>query len=532
MASFTDPVSLSPYEQTQIVDTGPTVDKSCPVAMTQKERNDNLTDVLNAMTGGKACSQTVDTHSKDKSTMASAYASQQAQVSGFGASASEGFQMGADASDISQQLDNDSSSSGCSDVTINAVTQLFAKEAITCALTSNSNENDFRLYNSYTITIEQEGKSALDLEAERELINSIPVISKPVTDFFSSTGPLIAMLPEADKYKAFKDGLLANDRAYDSFIELVKMLQDNTIQVDNITMNITEKTLFQSKMEDKMVVNEQIRTQYKSALLASAENEIQQQTGYGTLASADARSVIDQYLQDNQQDVDEMIKLNLRKFAVSQGSDGKITIKVKGGLRVKNLMFTSNVEQSLTADALVDSAQQWGKTLASELMSDITTGITQKFKQDGMDTVAKAFGDANAAQIKAIEEGQANKIKAGAAGGGSLLMFGLIFLMMGGGGGGGGGGKGGGIKKILIFIIIAIIIYLVAAYFLKFWPFKKSEKSIVASDIPSEGGLLMDVKRRHVLPGYNPEMSYSKLNKKELSTAHAKAKIIGKNYIF
>lgn len=537
-------------DDADIVENGMTSNESCPVAITEKERGDNLDSILSSMGGGDTCKNSVKSNSKDSEILNSLYTSltmQEHASAGFiNEGASTAFTAGSDASNILSTIASNSSTEGCEDVTANVMEQMFMKEAITCSLIDKSSKIEFSGGTNLIIEIIAE-KAVPDIwsaDANIQLMAGIvkpePVPADPlVMSALLASG---ATAQDLNTYVAQQTRLTTI--AMEGYQDLVKSLFVPSIVIDRVIMDVTMNQMWQTNTdltEDDMT---ELRTQYKTAALTSAENTIQHTTGFGSVDTTSARLAMEEKLRSTESNIDKMIKNTLNETKVTQNTAGTIRIKSGGTIKMGDVILNAHIEQNLQAESLLQSAISFGKILASELMASQSTTNKEKFTQAGAEAVADSFGKANASMEKAIQEGEANKIKAAQAGGGSLLIFGIIFLMMNrGGGGGGGGGKGGsGIKKILFFIIIAIIIYLVAAYFIGFWPFKKKEKRekrfiMMPRETLEKKFIMMPNKETLVDPSiietlgtknvkYNKEFNVSPLSAYE--TAQSRAK----NFIF
>jgi hypothetical protein len=166
-------------------------------------------------------------------------------------------------------------------------------------------------------------------------------------------------------------------------------------------------------------------------------------------------------------------------------SDASVLITFYGALELKNVVFDQFAQSRLITQNIISSASNMGKSVAIDLLSDAHSSTHSDKESTGQDKVLK---DLLAGQAKLSAEnakGAADMFgKATGFLGSIMSMMALVPLVI-------------GVVVLLFFpeisnviapgplkyVLAGVLMYFILAWFIGFWPFGKSEKSIFPEDL-------------------------------------------------
>lgn len=450
---------------------------SCPAAPEINQTKQDASAMLQSMGGTQECKTAAMSALSENSTALSVYAKGSVPF----ASVEAGMNLSTGSSDTKTS----GSSSGCSDVFSQLNQQLIAKQNITCQLSDQESNKIIGTSAGNAVTLKQMPKTPERIAADAAMLASIP---KPVMPQYPNS---------PDMEPIFNRLVEAYQQTYHEYMEFARSLQGD-ITFDDVTITMTAGSDVQQTGSIDMKTMTDLKSNMKSAVTAAATAQVQKTTEMGATVTPGMKQAVEAYVNEHDQDITGMIQNSVDKLKMTQDANNEFTLQFYGSLHFSHTHFDGHIEQRLIADNMMKSARTLGKTMASDIVTDITTKSDAEIKQKGLEGLQKVIQQGRADQMKAAGEASANMIKAG---GGGMMGLLIAFMML-----------KGGVSKILIFIVLGIIAYLVLALLMGFPPFSKKEN-----------------RRNHSGPAVNNsnlEMNMHKPEKKKVSGYHSNMKYI------
>lgn len=443
--------------------------KTCPSVPSLDQKFDKIQDALNASGANQKC-KSVFNNAVD-SGMTKVDVAAAAFVFPFG-----GGGTSTSFTDAQNHMRESLNKEGCSDLFMNINQQINSTQSILCEISNT--------------------KSTTSLSGSANA--SIKIIQPEPTE------KMLALRSEAlkrisDPVRPLQPGLTGK-AVTDRDIELYniamenynKALEINKQEVANIMGTLTvEKSEFRNvaNVDMKAVSNlsnvsiTAIAEQYKQVAHASAMNELKNKTGLG--ANSDTvKSIVTNRISNKNQNISDSIKNALQNITMSSQADASVLIKAYGAITVEGVTFDQFAQSRLIAQNIISSASNIGKSVALDMLSDAHTVTKSDKEATGQDKVLKQLLDGQVQLSKANAEGAANMFKGVTGFLGSIAsMFALIPIII-------------GVVMLLFFpqisnviapgplkyVLAVVLMYFVLAWFIGFWPFSKSEKSIFPYD--------------------------------------------------
>lgn len=266
------------------------------------------------------------------------------------------------------------SSSGCSDVMVQAMHQVQTSHNISCSIhDSNASNASSQAANAkITLKVDDSGTTALisNLLAQQKAF----VTSNPAPNTL--------------------------DLMMNYYGSQIKSLRASMPQ-----LNITNSTLRASASSDMRVASsvgqqqvQDIAQHFKSTVAASAENELKKVAGYGAQSGRNVKQLVDQSMEDNKTTVTDAISKVCNKLSSKNASNGDITIVSNVSINIKDATLDADAVAMLQGRMITKSAQQLGQKFAQDLIQQATGTNSSKSKTKGIDALAKQLGE-NAANF-------------------------------------------------------------------------------------------------------------------------------------
>lgn len=363
------------------------------------------------------------------------------------------------------------SKEGCNDLFMNINQQINSTQSILCEVSNSKSTTSLSGSANASIKIIQGKPDAAMLALRGKVLASLSVPTQP-SDALASV--------DKDMYKL----------AYANYMEAIKIHQQ---EIDSIMGNVTiENVDFKNKasVDMKQVSNisnistTAIAAQFKQVAHASAMNELKNKTGLG--ANSDTvKSIVTNKIAYKNQSITDSIKNQISNVKMSASSDASVLITFYGALDLKNVVFDQFAQSRLITQNIISSASNMGKSLAMDMLSDAHNSTKSDKESTGEGKVLKQLLDGQVALSKANAAGAANMFgKATGFLGSIMSMMMIVPLVI-------------GVVILLFFpeisnviapgplkyVLAAVLLYFILAWFIGFWPFGKSEKSIFPEDL-------------------------------------------------
>jgi len=356
--------------------------------------------------------------------------------------------------------------SGCSDVFANVNQQMNSTQSILCEVSNTKSTTSLSQTANASIKIIQ-GKPTPAMLALRGKVLASLVVPNPPTEALASI--------DKDLYRT----------AYENYMRAMEIHKQ---EIDSIMGNVTieNSTFKNSASADMRVVSNMssvdttaIAEHFKETAKNAAMQELKNKTGLG--ANSDSvKSLVANKINNKNQSISDSIKNHLQNITLSAASDASVLIKFYGALTIDGVVFDQDAQGRLITQNIMTSASNLGKSVALDMLSDASSSTKSDKESDGQDKVLEALLQGQVELSKANAEGAANMFKGVTGILGSFAMIPIII----------------GVAVLLFFpqisnviapgplkyILAAVLMYFVLAWFIGFWPFSKSEKSIFPYD--------------------------------------------------
>lgn len=352
--------------------------------------------------------------------------------------------------------------SGCSDVFANVNQQMNSTQSILCEVSNTKSTTSLSGTANASIKIIQGKPTAAMLALRSKVLASLTVPSAP-TEALASI--------DKDLYRT----------AYSNYMRAMEIHKQ---EIDSIMGNVTiENSTFKNSASTDMRVvanmssvdTTAIAEHFKETAKNAAMQELKNKTGLG--ANSDSvKSLVANKINNKNQSISDSIKNHLQNVTMSAASDASVLIKFYGALTIDGVIFDQDAQGRLITQNIMTSASNLGKSVALDLLSDASSGTKSDKESGGQGEVLQKLLKGQVALSKANAEGAANMFKGITGILGSFAMIPIII----------------GVAVLLFFpqisnviapgplkyILAAVLMYIVLAWFIGFWPFSKSEKSI------------------------------------------------------
>lgn len=313
----------------------------------------------------------------------------QGSIAGFSLSFMGGF-----VGQTSIQTMNDTmSESGCGDFFLNVQEIINNNNSISCTLLNASVESSSTAIANAEINITTTPLTQTDQKIVDNIVNNI-------TDLAIASGNA--------KYT------IVIEKTIKSLCGVLHVITDRTI---NFTDSRIENTVNQKiKQLSSLTVSQEqsVANNYSNISRVAAVQNLQNTLGVRAL-SPNTRSVIDNKINENFNNITNNIANIINNNNVNVNSDGSINITSSGNIDIKDTTINNTIEIDIITQAIQKSAIGQGVEIASTIINEATSSATSENVSKGIEDLAIALGEAN---VKAIE----------AAGVASLFSAGFIWI--------------------------------------------------------------------------------------------------------
>lgn len=442
----------------------------CPPVPSLDQKFDKIQDALNAAGANQKCksvfNNAVDSGMKKVDAAAAAF------VFPFGGGgASTSF------TDSQNHMRESLNKEGCSDLFMNINQQINSTQSVLCEVSNTKSTTSLSGSANASIKIIQptilpKGLLALQTAALNQLV-------KPVQPLYPGLTGKAVTERDIELYtiamQNYNEALKIHER------EMADIMGKVTIENSEFRnkANVDMKAI--SNLSN--VSTTAIAEQFKQVAQASAMNELKNKTGLG--ANSDTvKSIVTNRISNKNQNISNTIKNMTQNITMSSQADASVLIKAYGAIDIKGVVFDQFAQSRLITQNIISAASNLGKSVALDILSDAASSTKSDKESSGQDKVLKQLLDGQVALSKANAAGAANMFKGVTGFLGSIAsLFALIPIII-------------GVVILLFFpqisnviapgplkyVLAAVLMYFVLAWFIGFWPFSKSEKSIFPYD--------------------------------------------------
>lgn len=467
----------------------------CPPPPSTQEKFDKIKSVLSGMGGDQKC----------KNTFMNAVDNKLLKVDAAAAMLSLGGVAGGTLAltDSQNKLKSQLQKEGCADIFANINQQLESSQNILCELNQAKNITILDGSSNASISIIQGRPTKEQIALKDRMLKKLVEPRQPVMPQYIPGESLAMFRLVQDVYKL----------AMDHWIEAKKIVQD---EIENISgkfdltgvkINNVATVDMQHMSSTKNVSVSNIVEQYEKVVKSQALSDLKQKTGYG--ANSDTlKSLVTNKVLSKNQSITNNINLALQKVKLSGIANASISIIVDGPLSLKDITLDQYAQTRLITSNIMASASNMGKSIALDILQESTTSTKSDKTSTGEEKLMADILEAQLEMSKANAEGARKLFEQLTSfmsfGNIGMVIAGLVALMIvpnllp---------GKSSGIIGIIISISL---IYLIASWFMGWFPFSKSnldQKRYRFDDVPRNTFI-----EEYVTPSYIPVSS--KKNKK------------------
>lgn len=444
--------------------------ETCPSVPSLEQKFDKIQDALNAAGANQKCksvfNNAVDAGMKKVDAAAAAFVF----PLGLGG-ASTSF------TESQNHMRESLNKEGCSDLFMNINQQINSTQSILCEVSNTKNTTS--LSGSANASINIIHPTKIPKRVFRQRTAALNQLIKPVQPLQPGLTGKPVTERDIELYSIamqnYNDAIKVHKQEMDNIMGKVTISRSNFKNVANVDMQAISNL--------SNISTTAIAEQYKQIAQASAVNELKNKTGLG--ANSDTvKSLVTNKISNKNQNISQNIKNMLQDITMSSQADASVLIKSYSAIDITGVTFDQHAQSRLITQNIISAASNLGKSVALDILSD-AHGVTQSDKEaTGQDKVLKRLFDGQAQLSKANAEGATNMFKSATGFLGSIAsMFALIPIII-------------GIVVLLFFpqisniiapgplkyVLAAVLMYFVLAWFIGFWPFSKSDKSIFPYD--------------------------------------------------
>ena len=432
---------------------------SCPPPPSINEKADFVSSALNSLGGNQKCrnifNNALDTNfTKVDAAMA---------VLSLGGAGAGTLSLTNNQTRLNSQLERE----GCSDIFANISQQIQSTQNILCELNKSENITSLSGSARATINITPVPPTREQERTRRRLIDNLYKPEHPVQPQYFPGEPLAAFRLANEAYQ------LASSTHQESL-----RLYYDTVNNINGGVKITDSTITLRADVDMRVISDfnkvsttKIVDSFKAVAKAQALSDLKQKTGYGANPNA-VKSLVANKINNRNQDITNHINNDLQRIKMVATSATSFSLQYSGSLSLNNVKLDEYAHTRLIASSIMSNASNMGKEIAVDIFNSALTSLKSDQTSTGVESLLAAIGKSALELSKANSEGAAKLfgqltsfLSMGLIG---MILVGLVALMflpnlL--------PGKSYGIIGIVVSVVI---IYLIASWFLGWFPFSKS----------------------------------------------------------
>jgi len=464
-------------------------DSKCPPPPTIEQKFEKIKAALDGLGGDQKC----------KNTFMNAVDNKLVKVDAAVAAAVFPFGVGGAATSVTddaQKLNSQLSKEGCADIFANINQQMESTQSILCELNQVKNVTSLNGSARATISIIQMKPDKEMIKLKNKMLKKIVEPTQPVMPPYEPGEPLAAYRLALEGFKlAQKNWIKAKEIVNEEIANISGKFNLSGVDIKNVA-NVD----IQHMSTTKNVSVSNIAEEYKKVVKTQALSDLKQNTGYG--ANSDTlKSLVASKIANKNQSITDNINLALQKVDISGFASTGFSLAVDGPLTLKNVTIDQYAQTRIITSNIMATASNMGKSIALDIMQESATTTKSEQTSTGQEKLMAELLKGQLELSKANAEG-ASKLFGQLT---SFMSFGLIGMVL-------VGlvvlmflpnllpGKSSGIIGIVISVIL---IYLIAAWFLGWFPFSKSNleeiKRYRFDDIPRS-----TIQEEYVTPSYIP----------------------------
>lgn len=441
---------------------GLTCRNNTPDPQTPTQARDNLAGILESLGGNAQCVRKAQTIASESATSGGAHGQMSALGGLFGsASVSANFQTSM------ASMDDRMSESGCGALMVNAKSIFDSMRRISCTLQKSSVEASVATRASARVNIDGRPSAAWLKTQQNAHAKSAKLVSQALAlnanapaDMRLSYESVFQLMvgAGADPTSAMAAAEKASQRvatfaknalraARDTFALTLKNTQSE-VNITNSNIRVKAGVKVRSIVSSSTQIASEVSTDVKSISQAAAEQVISQTNGKNAL-TPEVKSVIEQRIQKQQDDINQEITETVVSNKVEVNASGVVTIRGPN-IKLSNTEVSAETELDIVTSAVTETGLQVGRRIAQEWIMENGSTQTQTTENAGAEDVKAAQWEGATSAIEAQGNSLEEMARIGAGSGmSSILMLVVVggvamaFLNKGGGKGGGKGGKDG-----------------------------------------------------------------------------------------
>lgn len=284
------------------------------------------------------------------------------------------------------------SSEGCGQVIVQAAETFRATNNMQCTLTDNSEIVSGKAGAKATVEIRQKESKAEEL-AYRSLQEVQLLAMSKISDAILN--------PDVDPER-----LKFAREALDSQVEQARLaaakISDSSgnLTIKNSDIGARAQADVRVIKKSSKAVSEEITSDYKTIAQATAENEVREATGVGTLPY-NARKMISNKVQDVNNNINTSIEKAMDEVSVDTTVEGKVVITSSKSILIENSTIKADAILTQMVEAIKDSATALGRKFATEIITDLSTMDSTEIESEGMEEFMKTAMQSREKTMKA-----------------------------------------------------------------------------------------------------------------------------------
>ena len=464
-------------------------DSKCPPPPTIEQKFEKIKSALDGLGGDQKC----------KNTFMNAVDNKLVNVDAAVAAAVFPFGIGGgttSVTDSAQKLNSQLSKEGCADIFANINQQMESTQSILCELNNTKSVTTLTGSANATVALTQLKPTIAQVELRKAALENV---IRPVQ-------PVLPQYVPGESLATYKEAMEGYRLAMDSYNKLAKIAKS---QIDGILGKITinrSSFTIKASVDMKALTNTnsvsitKLAEEYKKVAKTQALSDLKQNTGYG--ANQDTlKSLVASKIADKNQSITDSIKNNLQSIKLVATSSTTFALQFYGPLDLNDVTLDEYAQTRLIASNIMSNASNMGKSIALDIMQESATTTKSEQTSTGQEKLMADLLKGQLELSKANAEG-ASKLFGQLT---SFMSFGIIGMVL-------VGlvalmfvpnllpGKSSGIIGIIVSVAL---IYLIAAWFLGWFPFSKSNLEEIQryrfDDIPRS-----TIQEEYVTPSYIP----------------------------
>ena len=278
-----------------------------------------------------------------------------------------------------QEMNDTMSTSGCGDFFLNVKDIVTNSNSIACTLLNASVESTIDAMANARITLTTTPLTSVDEGVIDNIVDNL-------TD--------LAIATSNAKYTKVIERLIY------SLCNTLDNISDRTINLDNVQLKNTVNQKIRQLTSLSTGQEQSLANDYNNISRASATQSLQNTLGVRALPP-NTRSVLDDRLRDNFNNIVANINNIIQNNNVKVNADGSITLTAAGNINLKDTSISNTIEIDIVTQAIQKSAIGQGVDIAATIINEAVSDTQSENVSKGIEDLAKVLGDANADALEA-----------------------------------------------------------------------------------------------------------------------------------